>query len=63
MLESLLLLPAVLIGGATAQNFVTTNGGGFSVDGKNFRFAGSNAYYWPFGNVCHKHEPGRNFWL
>ncbi|KAH6670359.1 mannan endo-1,4-beta-mannosidase [Plectosphaerella plurivora] len=50
MLDSLLLLPLALIGGAAAQSFVTTNGGRFSLDGKDFRFAGSNAYYWPFGN-------------
>lgn len=31
--------------------FVTTDGTKFSVDGKDFFFAGSNAYYLPFGNV------------
>lgn len=33
------------------SGFVTTDGTKFSVDGKNFFFAGSNAYYLPFDNV------------
>ncbi|KAI0133852.1 putative mannan endo-1,4-beta-mannosidase C [Xylariales sp. AK1849] len=30
------------------QGFVTTNGTGFELDGKDFYFAGSNAYYFPY---------------
>lgn len=33
------------------KGFVTTDGTKFKVDGKDFYFAGSNAYYFPFNNV------------
>lgn len=32
--------------------FVKTDGTKFSLDGKEFFYAGSNAYYLPFANVC-----------
>jgi mannan endo-1,4-beta-mannosidase len=31
--------------------FVTTNGNKFELDGEDFTFAGSNAYYFPFSGV------------
>lgn len=31
--------------------FVTTNGQSFQLDGEDFVFAGSNAYYFPFSGV------------
>lgn len=34
-----------------AHGFVTTDGTKFSKEGKDFFFAGSNAYYLPFDNV------------
>lgn len=33
------------------KGFVTTEGTKFKLDGKDFFFAGSNAYYFPFNNV------------
>lgn len=35
----------------TPKGFVTTKGTKFSLDGKDFFYAGSNAYYFPFDNV------------
>ncbi|KAK1991024.1 cellulase [Colletotrichum falcatum] len=48
-----LLSIGLLAGGAASAasdraGFVTVNGTGFQLDGENFRFAGSNAYYLPF---------------
>lgn len=37
---------------AAPAGFVTTNGDKFSLDGEDFFFAGSNAYYFPFNIVC-----------
>lgn len=53
-----LSLALLAVGAATAspkpkvpKGFVTTSGTKFLLDGKDFYFAGSNAYYFPFGNV------------
>jgi mannan endo-1,4-beta-mannosidase len=51
----LLSAAGLLAAGAAARcvpkGFVTTKGTEFYLDGKPFRFAGSNAYYFPFNNV------------
>jgi mannan endo-1,4-beta-mannosidase len=48
---------ALLASGATAaavkKGFVTTKGTTFKLDGKDFHFAGSNAYYFPFNDVSY----------
>lgn len=50
-------ITALLASGATAaavrKGFVTTKGTAFKLDGKDFHFAGSNAYYFPFNDVGH----------
>lgn len=37
---------------APPAGFVSANGNKFQLDGKDFYFAGSNAYYFPFTQVC-----------
>jgi mannan endo-1,4-beta-mannosidase len=39
------------IGSKIPRGFVTREGGVFKLDGKDFYFAGSNAYYFPFNDV------------
>lgn len=57
MLTKSLSLATLLAGAAAAPwqhhkpGFVTTDGTKFSLHGKEFFFAGSNAYYFPFMNV------------
>jgi mannan endo-1,4-beta-mannosidase len=50
-----LCVTALLATGTTAaalrKGFVTTKGSTFKLDGKDFQFAGSNAYYFPFNDV------------
>ncbi|KAM0322179.1 hypothetical protein ACHAQA_009669 [Verticillium albo-atrum] len=50
-ISTLLSLGLALVGHEAAAQYVSVDGEHFQVDGKDFIFAGSNAYYWPFSNV------------
>lgn len=54
-LTKLLALTLLGAGAAVAKRvprgFVTTKGTKFQLDGKDFYYAGSNAYYFPFNDV------------
>jgi hypothetical protein len=54
-ITSLLLLAATASAAVASRKapagFVTTKGNVFKLDGKDFYFAGSNAYYFPFNDV------------
>jgi mannan endo-1,4-beta-mannosidase len=39
------------VGKKVPKGFVSREGGVFKLDGKDFYFAGSNAYYFPFNDV------------
>jgi mannan endo-1,4-beta-mannosidase len=56
----LLLLSSSVSAAALAKEapkgFVTREGQVFKLDGKNFYFAGSNAYYFPFNDVRSSRE-------
>lgn len=58
-LASLLLLTtstsAAVVSRKVPTGFVTTKGNVFKLDGKDFYFAGSNAYYFPFNDVSVNH--------
>lgn len=58
-----LLSAGLLAAGAAARcvpkGFVTTKGTKFYLDGKEFPFAGSNAYYFPFDNVSQASKQDR----
>ncbi|KAF1840086.1 glycoside hydrolase family 5 protein [Cucurbitaria berberidis CBS 394.84] len=49
---------AAVTGKKVPAGFVTTKGNVFKLDGKNFYFAGSNAYYFPFNDLASDVEAG-----
>lgn len=61
-----LLVTALTLGVATAapkpgkRGFVQTDGTRFTLDGKDFTYAGTNAYYLPFYNVRSPFPPLRH---
>ncbi|KAI4664164.1 uncharacterized protein J4E79_003666 [Alternaria viburni] len=61
-LASLLLLAtstsAAVVSRKAPAGFVTTKGNAFKLDGKDFYFAGSNAYYFPFNDLQSDVEAG-----
>ena len=46
---------AAVVSRKVPAGFVTTKGNVFKLDGKDFYFAGSNAYYFPFNDVSVNH--------
>jgi mannan endo-1,4-beta-mannosidase len=59
-LASIILLAtstsAAVVSRKAPAGFVTTTGNVFKLDGKDFYFAGSNAYYFPFSDVGVSHS-------
>jgi mannan endo-1,4-beta-mannosidase len=59
-LASIILLAtstsAAVVSRKAPAGFVTTKGNVFKLDGKDFFFAGSNAYYFPFSDVGKSHS-------
>jgi mannan endo-1,4-beta-mannosidase len=59
-LASIILLAtstsAAVVSRKAPAGFVTTKGNVFKLDGKDFFFAGSNAYYFPYSDVVKSHS-------